>query len=110
MPAETRIPSLNDRLEAEALDAAVTQMVPVLKSFMEGDPNRRISQLKKDHARKIAQAAIGGWIGERVAQARLFDIKGGSALDDYIRLQNDDLNDTLEDLIRPINPAAALLG
>src|SRR3546814_12457882 len=59
---------MDDRLEAEAVDAAVALMVPVLKAFMADKPSRQIAEMQKPHAQKLAIAAISGWIAKRAEQ------------------------------------------
>src|SRR3546814_3001756 len=64
----TREPSMDDRLEAEAVDAAVALMVPVPKAFMAAKPSRQIAEMQKPHAQKLAIAAISGRIAKRAEQ------------------------------------------
>src|SRR3546814_3279367 len=68
VPEPTHEPSMDDRLEAEAVDAAVALMVPVLKAFMADKPSRQIAEMQKPHAQKLAIAAISGWIAKRAEQ------------------------------------------
>src|SRR3546814_12795910 len=70
VPEPTREPSMDDRLEAEAVDAAVALMVPVLKAFMADKPSRQIAEMQKPHAQKPAIAAISGWIAKRAGIGR----------------------------------------
>lgn len=103
-----RAPSLDDKLEAEAIDAAVALMVPVLKSFMEDKPSREIRELAKQHVGKIAIAAVSGWINKRAEQAAR---KGMTSLgaDRFISLRhNEILDDPVDDVGRA--PVEDLLG
>lgn len=107
-PTAPRVPTLDDKLQAEAVGAAVAMMVPVLKSFMDDKPSREIRELAKPHAEKIAIAAISGWIAKRAEQATR---KGMTSLgiDRFISLQpQDPLDDPVDDVGRA--PEEDLLG
>lgn len=99
---------MDDKLEAEAVDAAVALMVPVLKSFMEDKPSRQIAEMQKAHAQKLAIAAVSGWINKRAEQGRRRGLTPLS-IDKLIALRpNDELDDPIDDVARA--PDEDLLG
>lgn len=71
-------PSAADEADAQALDAAVTRIIETVLSGW--DYNRPLHSLNKSDLRRIAEAAICGWILKRAEQAACGDEKAREEL------------------------------
>lgn len=61
-----------DQMDAAALDAAVSNMIGILEAW---DYSRPLSSLNRADLRKIAVAAISGFILEQVSQQKRTDLQ-----------------------------------
>ena len=67
-PRPSVVPSLEDRLQAEATDAAARAMVPRVKTYLEKNPSLQVRQLTIEHMRLLAGDVISAWVKKRAEQ------------------------------------------
>lgn len=67
-PRPSIVPSLEDRLQAEATDAAAYAMVARIKTYLEKNPTLQARQMTIEHMRLLAGDAITAWVKKRAEQ------------------------------------------
>lgn len=65
---EPRVPSLDDKLQAEATEHAVQEGIKALKPLVDTDKRRLLRTLNKEEMTSLTVAIISGWIKMRAAQ------------------------------------------
>lgn len=65
-------PSLEDKLQADALEAAAKAMVPRMQAFMTPNAARKLGTLGKRELMLLAGDVIGAWVRRRTEQAATY--------------------------------------